>query len=309
MFSVIIPHYNNKSLLENCLTSIKKADITNLVDQIIVVDNGSTDGSIRYLRGLKSKTLNLKPIFNPANLGFAQAVNQGIKSSKTSWVIILNNDIKLKPGWFLAIKKGIKKYQDKNLAFLFGKVLNQSGTKIESVGLNFHLCGKSANIGNGEKNSPDKYKHEKELVAAPASAICFKKSAIVKVGLFDQDFFVYLEDLDLCLRLADCGFRGFYLPSAVSFHLGGATSNKMGQLRWKMTASNWWFIIIKYYPILTILTNIHLIIFEQTKNFLAIYSFSHKLWTIKRILKLSRKMIKKRQPIRNLSQISQISKA
>jgi len=304
MFSIVIPHYNNKKLLKQCLASIKKTDTTELIDEIIVVDNGSTDGSVEFVKNFQK----IKLIENRKNLGFAKAVNKGIKFSRAKWTIVLNNDIKLTPNWFKEIKKGVEKYKNKNLGFLFGKVLSWNGEKIESLGLDFHLCGKSVNIGNGQKNNPNKYKKEKELIAAPASAICFKKSAITKTGLFDQDFFAYLEDIDLCLRLRNQGFKGFFLPNAISHHMGGATADKIPGLRYKMTASNWWFIIIKYYPVSSFLKNIHLIIFEQAKNFFAVKNFSDKLWTIQRTIKKFPKMVKKRRPIKNLWQLSQKSK-
>ncbi|MFH1561338.1 MAG: glycosyltransferase family 2 protein [Patescibacteria group bacterium] len=317
MFSIVIPNYNGRQLLESCLGSIK----SNLVDEIIVVDNGSTDGSVKYLKkqGAKlhkfrsyrhsdpptggeeslSKEIlrrfapqddkNVRPvklIQNHKNLGFAKAVNQGIQIAKNDYVLVLNNDVRLDGKYFDAIHQAIK--ENPKLGACCGLVWNWSGQSIESTGLEFEVKGKSALIRND---------HPKGIVfGAPASAVAYYKPALLKAGLFDEDFFAYLEDVDLSIRLNSRGFKTLYVPRAIAYHRGGATSDQLGNLRYRMTARNWIFIFLKHYPVSTFLKHLPAIVVEQSKNLLAVKQPSDILWVIKEVITKCPKILKKRQP-------------
>lgn len=330
MFSVIIANYNGKEFLETLLSSIAKTKGLSLVTEVIVIDNGSSDGSVETVGKFKNSKNklqtnfkpqnpnhksgkapfgpNIKLIKNKTNLGFAGAINQGVLVAKNDFVAVLNNDLKLDKNWFIHAKKAIEKWSKKEkIAAYFGKVLNQDGTRLESAGLLYWIKGKAFNRGNNQLAKTDKYDKEELIFGAPASAVVYYKPALLEGGLFDQHFFTYQEDVDLNLRLIAFGYETLYLPKMISYHFGGGTSQKMGFLRQKMTVRNWWFIIIKNYPFSVLVKYGPEILFERLRN-LSGLAKTVNWWKLPGVfLKISLeivllfpKMIVKRKPITNL---------
>ena len=274
-FSIIIPNFNGANFLTSCLqsliTTIKKCPQSKF--EIIIVDNGSKDDSVKLaesffaknkLQNLESKILKLE-----SNTGFAFAVNQGINVSKYPYSCVCNNDLKIESNWFNLISDSvIKNKNNPKITTFFGTVANYDGTKFESQGLDFFYSGKCNNISNDQKFLKSKILHlEPKLIwGAPAALIIYKKEILQKIGSFDPDFFAYEEDVDLSLRLHNLGYQTLYIPSAICYHLGGATSKKMGNFRHRMDAKNWIYIIIKNYSGKEILKNLFSIIEQRLRN-------------------------------------------
>lgn len=301
MYSIIIPHYKKNYLLNQCLNSIKESLIATEQQtsiEIIIVDNQATEISKRFINEYQTKNSNLaiKPIYNKKNLGFAKAVNQGIKKAYGKYIVVINNDIKLDENWFNAINQAISKYNRQEISTFFGKVLNEYGTKIESVGLKFKPWGKAINIGNKEAKIT-KYSQVKKIWGAPASAVVYKKTALEEVGLFNPYFFAYLEDVEINLRLKAEGFKTLYIPEAISYHQGGQTADSWPDFRQRMTARNWWYIIILRYPVKAFCKYLPQILLEQLKLFFAIKSWKWKLWVVKEIIISLPQLIKNRSPV------------
>lgn len=266
--SVIIPNFNGEIYLAECLKSLEKS-ITkaNIKFEIILIDNGSTDNSVAVFKEFVTHTkIEYSIIQNTSNLGFAKAVNQGICQSNFNWVLLLNNDLVLSPQWFQQIIKGVNKIKHKNISTIIGTVLNKKGTRIESQGVEFYFQGKAININNGLSYGPKTSPVNKLVWGASAALVIYNKKIIKNIGMFDEDFFAYEEDIDLSLRLHNFGFKTLLISNATSFHLGGGTSNKMGNLRQRMDAKNWIFIILKNYPIKEIIFNLPKIIEERLRN-------------------------------------------
>ncbi len=270
-FSIIIPNLNGQLYLSTCLnsllTSLKTAHIKNF--EIILVDNASIDKSINlFSRLTQAHTSSI--ILNKKNHGFAQAVNQGALKAKYKYIVVCNNDIKLHKDWFKHIQKNIQLRP--NYSTYFGLVLNQDGTKIESTGLKYYWRGKAKNIGNklpfrvDNKPNPIISKKPKTIWGASASLVVYQKNIFKKVGGFDQDFFAYEEDVDLALRLNHLGHKTLFIPNSISYHIGGATSSKMGNFRNIMDAKNWIYIIIKNYSLGQFIKYLPRIIEERLRN-------------------------------------------
>lgn len=287
-FSIIIPNLNGQLFLSICINSILKslhqASVKNF--EIILVDNNSTDNSISIFCQ-KTQTHQSSVILNKKNLGFSPAVNQGIQKAKYKYVIICNNDIKLHKNWFTHIQKNI--LIKSNFSTYFGLVLNQNGTKIESVGLKYYWRGKAKNIGNG---LPSKINHKwnsiigkksRQIWGASASLVVYKKNIIQKIGNFDEDFFAYEEDVDLSLRLIKHDHQTLFVPRAISYHIGGATSSKMGNFRAKMDAKNWIYIIIKNYSLSQFVKYLPQIIEERLRNLSGLIKQTIKIYKFKSI--------------------------
>ena len=339
--SVIIPNWNGERLLRKNLAKILKAWPKGT--EVIIVDDGSTDGSVELIKSLTSSRVNewlkkkekkeknnnnksnslitnsliknrkitIKLIENKKNLGFAGAVNQGIKVAKNNYVAVMNNDLRLEKNWFLVMKNMIQKYpaEKKKIGTYFGTVLNWNGTKIESTGLQYWLKGRAKNRDNGKRlkySTIQIFKRKKQefVWGASASVVVYYKPALMEVGLFDEDFFAYEEDVDLALRLWGADWKTLYVPQAIAYHLGGGTSRRMGNFRQRMDAKNWWFIIIKNYPWSILIRYGPEILIERLRNLSGLLK-STPIWRwpidVARVygevvLKLP-KMIRKRKPI------------
>ena len=275
-FSVIIPNFNGAKFIPDCLNSLIAA-VKNCPQskfELIFVDNGSKDDSVKIAKKITKNLpiLNTKYLILNTNYGFANAVNQGINHSKHSWVVILNNDLTMEPNWFQLVSTAIQNNLYPNIATYCGTVLNHNGTKFESQGLDFKIQGKCLNISNGKKFNKnvfltsDKLIAEKLIWGASASLIVYQKDLIQKIGLFDEDFFAYEEDVDLSFRLNKFGLKTLYVPQAISYHLGGGTSSRMWNLRSRMDAKNWIFLIVKNYSAKTFWSNFLNIIYERLVN-------------------------------------------
>lgn len=271
-FSIIIPNLNGAKLLPVCfkslILSIKKYSSASTSPQskfeIILVDNASTDNSISLAKKIYPK---VKIIKNNKNIGFAKAINQGADLAKHNWIIPCNNDIKFHPQWFSRIIKTIQNNKNPQIVTYFGTILNKTGDHIESVGLNYSYSGKCQNINNGKKiNQTITQQPSKTIWGGNAGLIVYQKKIFQSLGGFDTDFFAYLEDVDFNLRLDKAGHQTILVPTAISYHSGGTTSQKLGNLRHQKTVQNWLYIIIKNYSLKQIWQNFPGIIEQRFRN-------------------------------------------
>lgn len=251
-FSLIIPNYNGQEILTSCLKSLNLAikNCPNSKFEIIIVDNGS---------------INPHPdttIFLPKNMGFGYAINRGVSKSKYEYIVILNNDIILNKNWFKNIVQAIK--ENPNYACYYGLVLNKDGTKIESTGLKFYKSGKAINNKTILQKAPYK------IWGCPASLVIYKKEIFNKLNGFDEKYFAYIEDVDLAYQLNKNNYSTLFVPSAISHHIGGATSSKIKYFREYMTVKNWWIFILKNYSKTKIIKNFFPIIIERLRNLKAL---------------------------------------
>jgi len=280
-FSIVIPNFNGAKFIKPCLLALKKAiaHCPSSKFEIILVDNGSTDDSPQIFKNTFPKNSSLLSLDN--NYGFAFAVNRGIRAAKNEYICILNNDLNLEANWFELISKAIK--ENSNYSTFCGTVLSYDGSKIESQGLRYFISGRCENINNGQPyksslrgvswsgQSTGQRGGNLKTISVPiwgssAAVVVYQKSAIEKVGLFDESFFAYIEDVDLAFRLSKNNYQSLLIPTAISYHLGGSTSNNMGTLRQYYTFRNWIKLIVKNYSITEILTNLPSITIERLRN-------------------------------------------
>ncbi|MBU1032039.1 glycosyltransferase family 2 protein [Patescibacteria group bacterium] len=239
--SVIIPNWNGKHLLKACLSSLKNQTLKNF--EVMVVDNGSKDGSLEYL---KENFPEVRLIELEKNYGFAKAVNEGIKTARSKYLILLNNDTEADKNYLKFLVEAARMHPE--AGFIAAKMLNfQRRNIIDSAGDAVDIVGHSYNIGLGKKDGPE-FNKEGYVFLATAGGSLFKREVFDKVGLFDEDYGTYMEDIDLCLRAQIQGFKGWYTPYAVLYHMRKATSSKI------IAKSEYWHFrnmtqnIIKDYP-------------------------------------------------------------
>lgn len=258
--SIIIPNYNGAKFLVDCFKHLQIA-IENCPDskfEIILVDNASSDNSLELSK-------NYIIIKNFKNFGFATAVNQGIKKAKYEYVCLLNNDVNLDKNYFKVILKAIK--DNPQTACFCGTVFNKDGSEIESQGINFDWSGKCLQINHNKKIDDCSLKIKNHFVwGSSGAAVIYKKDIITKIGLFDEHYFAYIEDVDLAFRLQKNHYQTLLIPKAHVYHLGGGTSNKMGNFRAKQTFKNWIYFIFKNYSKKELFRYFPKIIIERLRN-------------------------------------------
>ena len=215
MFSVIIPNYNKAILLKNCLNSIINCESKDY--EIIIVDNGSTEASLP----LNNQT-NVKYIGLESNFGFSKAVNIGIKQSKGDYIAVLNNDTEISPQW---IENVIDAFEyNKEIMHITSKIKSlRNKDLLDDVGDVILSSGKVYKIGNSEKDI-GQYDQQRFIFGASGCASVYRREFFDKVGYFDEDFFAYLEDIDLSFRANLLGYKCLYVPDAVVYHVGSATT-------------------------------------------------------------------------------------
>lgn len=262
-FSVIIPNYNGKRFLKVCFDSLADQSFSDF--EIILVDNNSVDDSIAFT---KNNYPDVEIIKMKHNGGFASAVNSGIKKSTGKLIALLNNDTEVDPDWLKEMK--VAADQNPEADFFASKMVDfYDHTIIDSCGLNLTWSGRSYNRFMNQKNSA-KCRSDAYVFGACAGAAVYRREIFDKIGLFDQDFFMYVEDVDFSFRAQLYGFKCLYVATAKVFHIGSASSGgKQNPLSFKLCARNRWYLIYKNYPTGKIWRYLCKIKYSEIRYFLA----------------------------------------
>lgn len=239
--SFVIPQWNRSNLLRAVLVSISRQTMLRSVDlEVIVVDNGSVDDSIDVADRAGAKVIALE-----SNRGVSFALNRGIEAAKGEWVVLVNNDVELAPTWLSAL---LAKARMTGAWFATGKTLDQTDPqKIDGAGDAICRGGASWRLGHGRADSP-LFSQGRKTFFPSATAALFRRELFKRVGLFDERFFAYLEDVDLGLRCAIAGLEGIYVPEAVAYHHGSATARAWSPRMVEWMTSHQLFLIAKFYP-------------------------------------------------------------
>lgn len=231
--SVIIVNYNVQHFLEQCLHSVRKASKNTSVE-IFVVDNNSVDGSLQMLR---EKFPDVKLIANKENLGFSRANNQAIREARGEYVLLLNPDTVVEEETFEKVVRFMDEHPDAGglgVKMLDGKgnFLPESKRGLPTPAVAFYkifglarIFPKSKRFGRYHLGYLDKDEtHEVEILSG--AFMLMRKSALDKVGLLDEDFFMYGEDIDLSYRIILGGFKNYYFPDTRIIHYKGESTKK-----------------------------------------------------------------------------------
>jgi hypothetical protein len=209
--------YDGRELLEVVLPSL--AAQTRPAEETIVVDNGSSDGTAEWLR---EEWPAVKVVAIPQNVGVAAALNRGVRAASGEYVALLNNDLELAPTWLAEMVAGLTRHPD--AASVACKLLRyHDRARLDGTGdvLARRLVAYPRGAGELDEGQ---YEREGEILTPTAGAALYRASALASVGEFDESFWAYFEDVDWGLRAQLAGLRSFYVPSAVAFHMGGATT-------------------------------------------------------------------------------------
>ncbi len=216
---VIIVNYNSGELIERCLHGLDSQTFRSF--RTLVVDNASSDASITFLKADQNR---FSLIANPRNMGFAAANNLAINEERADWVALLNPDAIPEPEWLATLISTAHQHPD--YSFFASRMISGDNPRLlDGAGDEYHVSGLAWRRGHGAAAS-GRLTEPMEVFSPCAAAALYKRSVLLEVGGFDEDFFCYVEDVDLGFRLRLAGRRCLYVPQAVVFHVGSATTGK-----------------------------------------------------------------------------------
>lgn len=313
--TVIVVNWNNRDLLRECLFSLRRQTYKNF--HVIVVDNGSIDGSIQMLDSEFGGFAYL--IKNARNFGFCRAVNQGIRASKSDYVALLNNDAEAHPSWLEEMTRAIDRADD--VGMCAAKIMKYDPPNvIDKVGHLMYPDGQNRGRGTGQVDR-GQYDTDEEAFFPDGCAALYRRSVFETAGMFDEDFFAYGDDAEMGLRARLAGWRTVYAPKAVVYHHHSQTLGAYSPKKIFFVERNRIWLAIKLFPSSVLWLNPYYAGLRfllggvaaisrrgPTGRFSSEYSILRLAWTIihANLSALSRlpQMWKKRAEVRRLQKIS-----
>ena len=237
--TLVIPTWNGKDRLLRCLESLSKQTYTGF--KTVVVVNGSQDRTREVLQ----RQPDLQLFINSENLGFAAAVNQGIRASESPYIGVLNDDAFPEPEWLEALISAME--SDSRIGACASlMVFAHQPDIIQSAGIAMDRAAIAWDRLRGRPVS--EAGEEREVFGASAGAALYRRAMLEEIGLFDERFFAYLEDVDLAWRAQIAGWRCQYVPQAVVRHLTSASFGEDSPLKKQLKARNKVWMVIKNAP-------------------------------------------------------------
>lgn len=219
--SVIIVNYNGLRFLQNCLASLQKQNYPSSRYEIILVDNGSTDGSISFIR---NNWTEVRIIDAQKNLGFAAGNNLGFEYAKGDFFALLNNDTEVPENWISVLVDTI--LESYSIGLVTCKILFHADRQIiNSTGLQLLNDGRGSDRGFREKDL-GQYNKKEDVFGACGASMLLRKEMLVDIGNFDDRLFMYYEDLDLAWRAKLQNWRCVYTPETVVYHIHCGSSGE-----------------------------------------------------------------------------------
>lgn len=251
--TVIIPHFNGEQILRRCLETIRLSTFNDF--QVLMVDNCSTDRSVQIV---KSEFPHVNIIQNRKNLGYAGACNLGIQLSKSKYIVLLNNDTKVVPGWLEVLVEAAD--SDSKIGAVQPKILSiqnpdkfdycgAAGGEIDIFGYPFAR----GRIFYSIEKDINQYDTPSEVFWATGAASLIRRSALDKIGLLEQSFFAHMEEIDLNWRLHLAGYKVVTAPQALVYHQTGGTLGEDKFMKMLFNHRNNLLMILRNFSIVTLL--------------------------------------------------------
>jgi GT2 family glycosyltransferase len=240
--SIIVLNWNGRSLLAECLTALRAQTLRDF--ETIVVDNGSQDGSLEWLA---THAPEVRVICNETNLGFATANNQGIRAAAAPLIAVLNNDALPEPDW-LQVLVDAAAGEAKVGMFASRILLRDPANTIDSLGIEVDRAGMAWNRAWGRRATDRLVEQPIEVFGPSGAAAVYRRDMLDQIGLFDDEFFIYYEDVDLAWRAQRAGWCCLYVPQAIVLHTHSATTKRGSPFKRRLLSRNKWWAIAKNYP-------------------------------------------------------------
>ena len=242
--SIVVVNYNGKKFLPDCFRSIFRQTYSRF--ETILVDNGSRDDSIEYTQ---QNFPEIKILSLSDNRGFAGGTNAGIRVAIGDFILTLNNDTILTDDFIEELIKPM--VSDSSVGICASKMLFPDG-KINSTAICISRSGAAWDRGMGEPDN-GQYNVPEEVFGACAGAALYRRSMLDEIGLFDEDFFLFMEDVDLSFRARLAGWKCIYVPTARVVHFHGGTAGFRSDFSIYFGNRNLIWYVIKDFPARTLL--------------------------------------------------------
>jgi GT2 family glycosyltransferase/glycosyltransferase involved in cell wall biosynthesis len=241
--SVVIVNLNGRALLADCLDALEAQDYPQDRVETVLVDNGSTDDSVSFVRQAYPR---VRVVEAGRNLGFAGGNNLGARVATGDYLALINNDAQADPRWLGAMLKALEEQSE--IACAASKILDQDGETVDFVGPAMNLYGRAFHIDEGMPVAPGYYDKPRELLAPCGGAMMIRRDVFREVGGFDEDYVAYFEDLDLGWRLWLYGYKVLFVPDAVVYHKQHQTGARFPvEQRYALSEANALRTVIKNY--------------------------------------------------------------
>jgi GT2 family glycosyltransferase len=300
--AVVILNWNGKEILKTFLPSVinysKEAEL-------VIVDNGSTDNSLLFI---KEEFPQIRVIDNKQNYGFAGGYNKALKEIEADYYVLLNSDVEVSPNWLSPIIELME--SDSQIACCQPKLLSYlEKNKFEYAGgaggfidhLGYPFC--RGRIFNFLEEDKGQYDDSREIFWATGAALFVRASIYKEFNGLDNDFFAHQEEIDFCWRVKNSGYKVYYCPKSVCYHLGGGTLNKTSPFKTFLNFRNNLYLLYKNLPLkkrkrvffmrffLDIIASISFLIQGKVGEFNAVYKAYIEFTKTKKQMKQKRKPI------------------
>ena len=264
--TVIIVNWNRKNYLTLCLQSLRKQTYRDF--EVLVVDNGSTDGSVSVVRSMFPE---VRVIPLDRNYGFAAANNIGLNMARGDYIALLNNDAQATPNWLEELVRAIEAHPE--VGFCASRILLLEYPNLVDACGDFYTRDGFAGK-RGHLNHSFMYEHYEYVFGACGAAVLYRKKMLEEIGFFDEDFFLAHEDTDLSFRAQLAGYKCLYVPTAVVYHHLSATIGRDSDMYIYYGHRNIEYVFLKNMPTCLLykslpahlLMNIFLLIFYLTRG-------------------------------------------
>ena len=234
--TALVPVWNRRDLIEHVVRGLRAQTMP--VAELLVIDDGSSDGSADAAASLGARTVRME-----THGGFARAVNRGIRECRTPLLAIVNDDVDLAPDWLEHLVGALTP----DAWFATGRILQAAAPdRIDATYDEVCRGGTSWRVGHAQPDGPA-FQEPRAIRSAPMTAALFRTELFSKVGLLDERFESYLEDVDFGLRCAVAGCAGRYVPDAVVWHQGSATLGRWHPETVRYISRNQVFLLAKHY--------------------------------------------------------------
>jgi GT2 family glycosyltransferase len=243
LVSIIVVNWNGKEYLRDCFPSLRAQTFSDY--EVILVDNGSNDGSVEFTQENFPGWVRILP--NARNEGFSGGNNRGIRAASGRYIVLLNNDAQADPCWLEELVKVAE--ENPRAGMLACKIYLQGGSKIiDNVG---HLIYRDGlNRGRGRLEADHgQYDQIEEVLFPSGCAALYRREMLEEVGLFDENFFAYGDDTDLGLKGRLAGWKCLYVPRAIVHHRYSQSSSPYSPLKAFYVERNRVWIAVKYFPL------------------------------------------------------------
>ena len=241
--AIVIPSLHRPELTARCIESIQRQTLPAEMWKIVVVENDAQPGSI-LPDPLPHNTIRIEL---PNNEGTTNSINRGMAAVPSPYVLLLNNDVELAPDYLEKLLNTVD--ADGTLGFVTGKLLRAADhTVLDGAGDAMLMAGAAYRLGHLNADT-GQFNRPMPLLSACGAAVLYRSKAFLLAGALDADFFAYLDDVDLALRVQLLGYRGEYVPAAVAYHVGSATFGQALHPRIvEFITRNQLFVLMKDYP-------------------------------------------------------------